>query len=467
MKNSLKMKEQRATLVEELQASVDLATAEDRDFTEAEEARQEAIHAEVKALDQKITKAEETEKILLRNAETKAKAVAVDMSSSSSDKREKDNISKRFSLTEGIRSLAQGRPLEGVLREMDQEARKEANESGISLRGEFNIPAFLSYGNKEARTAYGVSSADANIHGSGSGNVVDSITGDMAMSLQAKSAVAQAGATQLSGFSGEVKLPTMPGNSVVSDGGNGGNYEGDAITPGTTAFTGVTLKPTRFAGAVDISKHLMYSQNGQLDDLFGRDLGNAIASKFDEHVLDKVVARLQTASRFQATAEKTAGTTAAATEFADVGKLVGKYLAGNPDDLNRAFFLHPDMYGHLLAKTADAGGMIQAANFQEQLMGRPAYITSNVKDLTILSSVLGDTDADDTIAVSPIICADASDIFMCSWAGISVNVDVYTEALKGVVRVIADAYLDGNIRRTGSGAYLTGLDADTEYTEVT
>ena len=125
------------------------------------------------------------------------------------------------------------------------------------------------------------------------------------------------------------------------------------------------------------------------------------------------------------------------------------------------------MYGHLLAKTADAGGMIQAANFQEQLMGRPAYITSNVKDLTILSSVLGDTDADDTIAVSPIICADASDIFMCSWAGISVNVDVYTEALKGVVRVIADAYLDGNIRRTGSGAYLTGLDADTAYTPVT
>ena len=48
---------------------------------------------------------------------------------------------------------------------------------------------------------------------------------------------------------------------------------------GSSAFGNITLKPTNFAGAVDISKHLMYSQNGQLDDLFGRDLGNAIASR--------------------------------------------------------------------------------------------------------------------------------------------------------------------------------------------
>ena len=76
MKNSLKLKEQRATLVEELQAAVDLATSEERDFTEAEETRQAEIHEEVKALDGKITKAEETEQILLRNAAVAAPAAA-------------------------------------------------------------------------------------------------------------------------------------------------------------------------------------------------------------------------------------------------------------------------------------------------------------------------------------------------------------------------------------------------------
>ena len=285
----------------------------------------------------------------------------------------------------------------------------------------------------------------------------------MALSLQANSVLTAAGATQLSGFAGDVQLPTMPGNTEVSDGGNGDANEGDAIGVGTAAFQSTTLKPTRFAGAVDISKHLMYSKNGQLDDLFGRDLGNAIASKFDQHVFDKIVGRLETADRIAVGTQQVAGTSAAATDFRDVGALVGKYLAGNPDDLNRAFFLTPEVYGHLLGQTADAGGMIQAAA-GEQLLGHPAFVTTNIVNSNFETlEYFGDTDSADTLVASPLMCVDASDIFMCTWAGISINVDVYTEALKGVVRVIADGYMDGNIRRIGSGAIAAGLTVDTAY----
>ena len=118
----------------------------------------------------------------------------------------------------------------------------------------------------------------------------------------------------------------MPGNSVVSDGGNGGNYETDAITPGMNQLASTVLKPTRFAGAVDISKHLMCSMNGQLDDLFGRDLGNAIASQFDNHVLTAVRAKLVTGDRHSASTQSTT-TPAKATNFADIAKLMGTYLA--------------------------------------------------------------------------------------------------------------------------------------------
>lgn len=457
MKTPVQLREAKGERVEALDAIQKAATVEGRELTTEESQRAEDIIAEVEDLDKQIERAEKIQATL------KANAVAVDMAPSHSDKREKSNIREAFSLTEGIRSLAQGRPLEGVLREMDQEARKEASESGISLRGEFNIPAFLSYGE---RTAYAVDDTDANAHSAGT-NIIQKVNAPIALSLQAKSVLAAAGATQLSGFSGDVQLPVMPGNSVVSDGGNGGNYETDAIAPGTSAFTSTVLKPTRFAGAVDISKHLMYSMNGQLDDLFGRDLGGAIAAQFDKHVIDAMVDKLDTADRIAKGTEATAGSVAAATDFRDVGELVGKYLAGNPDDLRRAFFLTPELYGHLLGQTADGGGMIQAANFQEQLMGRPAYITTQISNETMLSSeAFGDADANDTIPCSPIICADASDIFVCTWAGLSINVDIYTEALKGVVRVIADGYMDGNIRRTGSGAILGGLTANKNYTSV-
>jgi len=456
MKTPVQLREAKGERVEALDALAKAAQVDGRELTTEESQRAEDIIAEVETLDKQIERAEKIEATL------KAQAVAVDMSASSSDKREQAKISEGFSLTEGIRSLAQGRPLEGVLREMDQEARKEASESGISLRGEFNIPAFLSYGE---RTAYGVDSGATNVHASGS-NIIQKINAPVALSLQAKSVLNAAGATQLSGFSGDVQLPVMPGNTIAVSGGAGtDNTEANALTAGTTAMTSTILKPTRFAGAVDISKNLMYSMNGQLDDLFGRDLGNAIASKFDKHVFDQIVAKLNTADRIaQGPASNASG---AATDFGDVGSLVGKYLAGNPDDIRRAFFMTPEIYGHLLGQTADAGGMIQAANLQEQVMGRPAYLSTNIADFTFLSAeAFGDADANDTIAASPVICADASDIFVCTWAGLSINVDIYTEALKGVVRVIADGYMDGNIRRTGSGAMLAGLDAATSFTAV-
>ena len=135
MKNSLKMKEQRATLVEELQATVDLATSEERDFTEAEEARQSEIHSEVKSLDEKIAKAEETEKILLRNAAVAAPAA--------SEAKEVKEVRKRFSITKAMSDIINKGGLEGVEAEMCQEGRAEMARLGKSTRGNLTIPSML------------------------------------------------------------------------------------------------------------------------------------------------------------------------------------------------------------------------------------------------------------------------------------------------------------------------------------
>jgi hypothetical protein len=130
----------------------------------------------------------------------------------------------------------------------------------------------------------------------------------------------------------------------------------------------------------------------------------------------------------------------------------------------------PGLLAFLKGQTADAGGFIPAAGNivggASAVLGHPAYATTVINNETILSSYFGDTDANDTVAVSPIIMADASDIFVCTWAGISVSVDQYTESLKGVVRIVADAYFDGKIRRNGSGAFLGGLKVDTAPTAV-
>ena len=146
-------------------------------------------------------------------------------------------------------------------------------------------------------------------------------------------------------------------------------------------------------------------------------------------------------------------------------------MEGNPDNLRPVFFMTPSVMAHLKAQTADAGGFIPAAGNiaggASTIMGHPAFHTTQLDALTtvLAATYFGDADANDTLAsVSPILMADASDIVMCSWAGVSVSVDPFTENLKGVVRIVCDAYFDGAIRRNGSGALLAGLTADTVVT---
>jgi len=456
MKNAKQLQEIRGERVSALDEMVKAAEGEAREFTADEIEASENIMSEIEDLDKKIERAEKMEAAL------KATATPVSFATGSGESNERAKIQKRFSITEGVKG-AMNNKLDGIAAEMDAEARREAMECGVSVRGDFNIPSWWAYGE---RTAYGVDAPAANIHTTSSGVQVNQ--SDIAMSLQAKSVLANAGVSQLSGFSGDVDLPVMPGNAAVLSGGNAAaNAEATALTPGSTAFSKKTLKPTRVAAAVDVSKNLMYSVNGNLDDLFGRDLGAALAAKMDDHILNGIVDDLETAGRI---ATGRFATNCKATNFADMAGLEGKYLDGNPDNLRPVFFMTPGLLAFLKGQTADAGGFIPAAGNivggASTVLGHPAYATTVIGNETILSSYFGDTDADDTVDVSPIIMADASDIFVCTWAGISVSVDQYTESLKGVVRIVADAYFDGKIRRNGSGAFLGGLKVDTAATTV-
>jgi len=462
MKNAKQLQEIRGERVSALDEMVKAAEGEAREFTADEIEASENIMSEIEDLDKKIERAEKVEAAL------KATAAPVSFSTGSGETQERAKIQKRFSITEGVKGAMANR-LEGLAAEMDAEARKEAIECGVAVRGDFNIPSWLAYGE---RTAYGVDSGATNIHTGGPGVQVNQ--SDIAMSLQSKSVLANAGVTQLSGFAGDVDLPVMPGNAASLSGGNAADdTEADGVAVGTTAFTKKTLKPTRCAAAVDVSKNLMYSVNGNLDDLFGRDLGAAIAAQMDNHILNGIVSDLETATRIQA-GSITQGdpATCLATDFADIARLEGKYLEGNPDNLRPVFFMTPAVMAHLKAQTADTGGFIPAAGNiaggASTIMGHPAFHTTQLSNLTgkLSATFFGDDDATDTIAASPIVMCDASDIVMCTWAGVSVSVDPFTENLKGVVRIVADAYFDGKIRRNGSGAILAGLTADTAATVV-
>ena len=67
MKHSIALKEERASLITELEDLVNVASTEEREFTEDEETRKGDLNESIYALDAKITKAEKSEQILARN----------------------------------------------------------------------------------------------------------------------------------------------------------------------------------------------------------------------------------------------------------------------------------------------------------------------------------------------------------------------------------------------------------------
>ena len=449
MKNSLKLKEQRATLVEELQAAVDLATSEERDFTEAEETRQAEIHEEVKALDGKISKAEETEQILLRNAAVAAPAAA--------EAKEVKEVRQRFSISKAMSDIINKGGLEGVEAEMCQEGRAEMARLGKSTRGNLTIPSMLMEG--RANEPYGDSSSPGNsvtLQGQGTHLVSKDVQG-IVEGLRPTPVIERMGATRIQA-QGDVVLPVLPNQDATetNEGATVNNIDGD--------FSSVTLSPKRFAMRMDVTRQLLAQSAANLDSVIQADMSNAIANALDKDIIDDIYAQLIAASKFtKGTGAEAAGN---ATSFADMVSLEGDFLGQDPAGANLALLMDPTMAAALKGVSQSDGGQI--LNVGNEILGYPVFTSTNVSNQTVVAQTYFSnvTDADDTLACRPIMFLDPADIFFAVFGGLDVTVDPYTDAHKGQVRLIADYYADGAIRRTGSGRVLHGLTVTTTPTTV-
>ena len=442
------MKEQRATLVEELQASVDLATAEERDFTEAEESRQGEIHTEVQALDGKITKAEETESILLRNVAGSAPV---------SEKKEKQQIRGAFSISKAISDIVNTGRLEGLEAEMAQEGRSEMANMGKTTRGNLTLPSFFMEG--RASEPYGTeSSPTGGATLQGQSGIIGTDVNPLAAGLRPVPIIEQMGATRIQA-QGDVVLPVLPNEDATQtgEGGTVNNIDGD--------FGAVTLSPKRFAMRMDLSRQLLIQSAANLDSVIQADMANAIANKLDEAIIGDVFAQLVTAGNF-INGDVGSTTSASATDFANLTALEGALLSQNPAGQNLAMLMDPTMASYLKGVESSAGG--QVANLNNSILGYPVFTSTNVKRQTVVADThfTGIADADDPIALRPLFFLDPADIFFAVFGNLDLTIDPFTQAHTGVVRLVADYYADGAIRRTGSGHFYPGLTAATTPTTV-
>ena len=452
MKKSDQLKSLRSNKLVELNALVEVAETEARDYTEAELTRQEQLNSDIAELDKSIERAETTENNVKRHANTIAtpKGEAVEMG----------KINERYNLQKALQEAAQGR-LSGVEAEMHQEALREAASFGIQLRGNVCLPQSMEQRNVYGNDASGTPDTAVSTTGTEAAPVVEA--------LRARPVIERLGATQLSGFVGDVKLPSLPNDaaSLPAEAANATAFSG--------AMNSVTLSPQRFAAQMTITKEALNQSTGNMSDVIARDFSTAIGNAIDRYAFCKIAngsvvgsasALVPTTSDFDSAqgtivkATETGTNDLAATDVEDVMNLWSSITANGIADAGK-FCFNPAMAGYFMRQnvTGDGGAALLQGN---NLMGYEAIWTANVPTLTgtnvhadaVLTGGGADVDLGSGFISNLMFYGDWKELFMAGWGGYSLTIDPFSGASAGTVKIVADNYFDVGVRHQGAIGFM-------------
>lgn len=265
MKKSDQLKQQRTAVLRAQQAIVDKAKAENRDFTAEEQAELDAKDQEVEDFEKQIETAEKNEAREDRIAAMTARSVGTGFhgnGDATAEEREVNAMKQRFSISKAIRTAAAGEAQTGLEAELNQEAQKEARSLNLQFNTtdrSFSIPASM------VRATHQTVTEDSGDFG----GVLVPTDVRMVESFIPRLILEDAGATFLSGLSGNVALPK------AADFAYNWLNETEAITLVASEIEGPILKPKRAGAGVAISNQLLMQSSVSVDTMIYNKLRTA------------------------------------------------------------------------------------------------------------------------------------------------------------------------------------------------
>jgi len=430
MKTSLMLKEERASMISDLEALVDTAKTEEREFTQDEEARQADLNESIFALDEKIANAEKSESIMARSMAGAA---------SKSEERELAEHAKNYSLQDAIDQFRNAGRLTGREAEMQQEAQNEFRQAGISPTGHIQIPMGLTY------RAEGDVSAFAATTGTSEQTVLQG--------LVPESILEQAGANRITGVAGTVRLPSLPSDASAKKG------EEVAMDPGSE-MAAVDIAPLRIASRIDVSNQMLAASTNSFD--------AAVAAQFRKHsggLLDKEAFANFVSQGALVKRSTTANATIPNIDFASANDLIA--ALGNADALNASatFFSDHAQMAAARSKEAITNGGIPMLGADKTIAGYKAFGHSQISaalltagDVDTAGEVYATAgavgDLDNEASALPFFLINMDDVYCCYWGGADLIVDNVTQAHAGVTRLIMNYYANCKVGHAASAKYV-------------
>ncbi|MTI32811.1 phage major capsid protein [Xanthovirga aplysinae] len=426
-KTSGQLKEERA---EKLQAMQDMANKikeENRNFTEEEQTKWDALQEEVDEFDTQIRQQEQIEAI-----ERRAAGEAYREQTSEKEKRE----IKKFSFMKAIRGQMNGN-LDGLEAEMHQEAEREARTSGMNIQG-VGVPYMVL--NNEAEESRALNATGESEDGK---VTIETSLGSYIEALRARLITQSMGARVLTGLSGNFDLPKSTAVSKSEWAG-----ENTDVVESNPKFGSISMTPKRLGTFVTLSKQLITQSSLDVERMVREDLAMAQAIALDKAAITGTGSNNQPKGILSTSGikEVAGGTNGAAPTWSHIVGLETAIATENADMGNLGYLTNPQVRGKLKTteRVANSGQFIWGDN-SSPINGYRARVTTQVpSDLTKGTGT----------ALSALLFGNWNDLVIAQWGGLDLVVDPYTLAKKGQIQIVIASFHDIAVRHAQSFAVL-------------
>lgn len=438
------LKEERADKIKLMDGLIDKAETEKRNLSTEEDTKYKGIKSEVEGYSERLNRLEEK---LKREMEEAANTKPVDFSTQGdqSDKDKKDL--RKFSMLKVVRSQAPNHfpeaKLEGLEKEMHEEAVKEARANGGVVKG-IGVPSIIlrSWGEQERRDMTAGTTTNGGFF------IQTDVSSDIIDPLRNRLVLAQAGARFLSQLQGNLDIPKNGGVSVAWA------TENATATESTPTIGRVQLTPKRLAGFSDLSVQLIKQTSWSVENMVRQDYLNAIAVALDLAGLNGTGSGGQPTGILGTAGigSVAGGTNGLAPDNTHITKLEEEVSIDNADLGSLSYITNPKVRRALKNTAIETGDALRVWDRMDNarpLNGYPAYITNNMPSNLTKGSASG--------VCSAILFGNFNDLLIGMWGGMDVQSNPYTKLKEGQIEVVAAVYADVAVRRAESFAAM--LDA--------
>jgi len=406
MKNSKSLLEERAINVEKMESLVDLCKVEEREMTSDEQTEFDSLTEKVDSLTAMAERAAKFETIQATNVKKNAPVS------------EETRATSNWSLFKAVNELRSGKGLSGLEAEMHQEAEKEARKSIDGI----GIPTML----KEKRAIDQTNSA-----------IAPTAVGAFVESLQAAGLYNKVGITDLGTVAADTVLPIAGGSTV------GWKTEVAAADNGGANFEKLTLTPKRVTGYANLSNQILAQNGPQAEAAVMNDMARNMAVQIDAAMFGSTDVTNAPGAIADTTGVLTFTESASFDVASDMLEAIQTIANNHGLDGNNAFVNSFELYSAI--KGAAQVASVYPLYVDDKLAGYPAYFSSAP------ASVAG-TSGDG-------IFGDFSRVYYAQFGPMTIQIDPYSRAVEGEVRLILNNYVDFGVASGASFVKYTTLSA--------